>query len=95
MERQPRNAGFKRQIIIPIFISSKVSQEAKIRNQYNQVPHLNLDTTRESDKNTIKHQSGGVAQSVTCLATDVSLTADPRVVSSIPARSHTFVEINH
>ena len=32
---------------------------------------------------------GRVAQSVTCLATDVSLTADPGVASSIPARSHT------
>ena len=38
---------------------------------------------------------GHVAQSVTCLATDVSLTADPGVASSIPARSHTFVEIDH
>ena len=38
---------------------------------------------------------GRVAQSVTCLATDASLTADPEVVSSIPARSHTFVEIDH
>ena len=34
-------------------------------------------------------------QSVTCLATDVSLTTDPGVASSIPARSHTFVEIDH
>ena len=32
---------------------------------------------------------GHVAQSVTSLATDVSLTADPGVASSIPARSHT------
>ena len=32
---------------------------------------------------------GRVAQSVTCLA------ADPGVESSIPARSHTFVEIDH
>ena len=32
---------------------------------------------------------GRVAQSVTCL------TADPDVTSSIPARSHTFVEIDH
>ena len=39
--------------------------------------------------------SGRVAQSVTCLATDASLTADPGVTSSIPARSHTFVEIDH
>ena len=36
-----------------------------------------------------------VAQSVTCLATDASLIADPGVASSISARSHTFVEINH
>ena len=34
-------------------------------------------------------------QLVTCLATDASLTADPGVASSIPARSHTFVEIDH
>ena len=34
-------------------------------------------------------------QSVTCLATDTSLTADPGVKSLIPARSYTFVEINH
>ena len=38
---------------------------------------------------------GRVAQSVTCLATDGSLTADPGVASSIPARSHTFVETDH
>ena len=38
---------------------------------------------------------GRVAQSVMCLATDVCLTADPGVASSIPARSHTFVEIDH
>ena len=37
--------------------------------------------------------TGRVAQSVTCLATDASLAADPGVASSIPARSHTFVEI--
>ena len=29
------------------------------------------------------------------MATDASLTADPGVASSIPARSHTFVEIDH
>ena len=38
---------------------------------------------------------GCVAQSVTCLATDASLNADPGVPSSIPARSHTFMEIDH
>ena len=41
------------------------------------------------------HKPGRVAQSVTCLATDACLTADPGVASSIPARYHTFVEIDH
>ena len=49
--------------------------------------------------NVVKHYSrtepGRVAQSVTCLATDACLTADPGVAISIPARSHTFVEIDH
>ena len=36
-----------------------------------------------------------VAQLVTCLATDACLTADPGVVSLIPVRSNTFVEIDH
>ena len=36
-----------------------------------------------------------LAQSVTCLTTDASLTADPWVPSSILAPSHTFVEIDH
>ena len=44
----------------------------------------------------IKHMGPGrVAQSVTCLATDACLTADPGVASSIPAWYHTFVEIDH
>ena len=43
---------------------------------------------------TRKKLPGCVAQSVTCLATDASLTADPGVASSIPARSHTYVEID-
>ena len=38
---------------------------------------------------------GCVAQSVTCLATDACLTAEPGVASSIPVRSHTFAEIDH
>ena len=38
---------------------------------------------------------GRVAQSITCLVTDAKLTADLGVASSIPARSHTFVEIDH
>ena len=42
-----------------------------------------------------KQPPGRVAQSVTCLVTDAKLTADPGVASSIPARFHTFVEIDH
>ena len=38
---------------------------------------------------------GCIAQSVTCLATDACLTADPGVASSIPVRSHTYVEIDY
>ena len=34
-----------------------------------------------------------VVQSVTCLATDVCLTADRGVTSLITARSHTFMDI--
>ena len=38
----------------PLYIP-RVRKVAKIRNQYNQVPHLPQDTTWESDKNIIKH----------------------------------------
>ena len=38
---------------------------------------------------------GCAAQSVTCLATDGSQNADPGVASSIPAPSHTLLEIDH
>ena len=38
---------------------------------------------------------GRVAQWVMCLVTEACLTTDPGVTSSIPARSHTFVEIDH
>ena len=35
---------------------------------------------------------GHVAQSVTCLTSDMCLNADPGVANSIPARSHTFAD---
>ena len=38
---------------------------------------------------------GRVAQSVTCLATNESLTVDPGIASLILARLHTFVEIDY
>ena len=56
---------------------------------------LNLHTPLTSGVGFKGQIPGRVAQSVTCLATDGSLTADPGVTSSIPARSHTFVEIDH
>ena len=34
-----------------------VSKETKIRNWYNQAPHVNKDTTRENDITTIKHHT--------------------------------------
>ena len=40
-----------------LLFSIKVSKGAKIRNGYNQVPHLTQDTTWESDKSTIKHHT--------------------------------------
>ena len=42
-----------------------------------------------------KLSAGCVAQLVTSLATDESLTADPGVGTLILARSYTFVEIDH
>ena len=33
----------------------EVSQGAKVRNRYNQVPHLTQDTNLESDKLTVRH----------------------------------------
>ena len=62
-------------------------------------PAINLNITCCSGCTTrtlhMPKPPGRVAQSVTCLATDACLTAIPGVASSIPARSHTFVEIDH
>ena len=43
----------------------------------------------------LKKVPGRVEQSIACLATDACLTADPGVASSILARSHTFMAIDH
>ena len=53
------------------------------------------EAVRPSVQTSSKGPPGRVAQSVTCLATDASLTANLGVASSIPVRSHTFLEINH
>ena len=50
---------------------------------------------RISSETTMPRVAGRLAQLVTCLATDASLTANPGVASSIPARSHTYMEIDH
>ena len=59
------------------------------------IGNFSRDCVRCFEGRITKTKPGRVAQSVTCLATDASLTADPGVESSIPARSHTFVEIDH
>ena len=46
------------------------------------------------DKMCSSERPAYVAQSVMCLATDASLTADPGVASLIPARPHSFVKID-
>ena len=43
----------------------------------------------------VSSEPGHVAQSVTCLATDASLIADPGVLSSILAWSHTYMKIDY
>ena len=50
-----------------------------------------------SDKKIVSGFSlpGLIVQSVTCQATDARLTADQGVASSIPAQSHTIVEIDY
>ena len=53
------------------------------------------DTSNLQKKSTPCYSICHVVQSVTCLATDACLTAIPGVPSSIPARSYTFVEIDH
>ena len=63
-------------------------------------PSMDVDWKEEDDTVRSSHclnidPPGRVAQLVKCLTTAVCLTADPGVAISIPARSHTFVEIDH
>ena len=80
----------------------KQPKKDKLTPQFNQKP--GIITQKKGPMVTVRHSNrtltrdgapGRVAQSVTCLATDACLTADPGVASSIPARYHTFVEIDH
>ena len=55
-----------------------------------------MNRLNETFKHMLKLMGRGrVVQSVTCQATDACLTAIPGVGSSIPALSHTFMEIDH
>ena len=85
---------------IPRDIIAKKGQPFKIAIPYNGNPIPTVAWTLVRFYICINHmlqllQPGCIAQSVTCLATDACLTADPGVASSIPVRSHTFVEIDH
>ena len=40
-----------------ILITIKVGKKAKIKNRYNQVPHMTRNTILESDQNTRKHHT--------------------------------------
>ena len=56
---------------------------------------IHADWSEPLLKYSLTVKPGRIAQSVTCLATDASVTADPGVASSISTRSHTFVEIDY
>ena len=56
---------------------------------------ITIRVTKQFQPQNSSHIQGRIGQSVTCLAVDAKLTANPGVVSSIPARSHAFVEIDH
>ena len=59
----------------------------------------NADILGQGNLNLVSEKSGksqGILLSIICgNPADVSLIADPGVPSSIPSRSHTFVEIDH
>ena len=75
------------------FITLSFHKDKNIRSNIQTVTHIMLVIIYKLSH--IHWEQGRVAQSVTCLATDACLTADPGVASSIPARYHTFVEIDH
>ena len=71
---------------MPYSTEFKVRKAAKIRNRYNQVPHLTQDTTWESDKNTIKHHKQeprglklSIRQNVSCLVSDFDQPIYPEI----------------
>ena len=78
------------------FLSPYIDSEVNHKRHFIKIPFINKGIEFIDLHSIFKDNSPSrVAQSVTCLATDACLTADPGVASSIPARSHTFVEIDH
>ena len=74
------------------YFSTKINVVGTQKNSHNEMVLL---STQGVENNHNFMLLGRVAQTVTCLTTDVSLTADPGVPSSIPAQSHTLVEIDY
>ena len=72
-----------------------ISPSRQLKNSALEIQPLKSKNDRTMTRKQTTWLPGRVAQSVTCLASDASLTADPGVTSSIPARPHTFVEIDH
>ena len=82
----------------------KNKEEAKIRNPYNQIPHLIQDTICESDKNTRKHNIqesqevssflGGVHKAATCQhSSNHSFLMDAALLSISPASHGQLVKM--
>ena len=70
--------------------------EANTRNMYQIVGNKGyLRASAEERSDDKRRLPGCAAQSVTCRATDVSLTADPGVASLIPTWSHSLVAFDH
>ena len=72
-------------VLSEVFIKTQISR---------QKPRL-MFIYKKADWEGLETHMLAYQKSVTCLATDASLTTDPGVASSIPAWSHTFVEIDH
>ena len=91
---------FNLRLVCAIVFSMKQNPVSCYKTQIDYLNIIHYSTVKpvlsNHSKKTKKMASPGrVAQSVTCLATDACLTADPGVASSIPAWSHTFMEIDH
>ena len=75
---------------------TKPAKSKQLQDDIDTLQEWELDWNMECARLGVNYfEPGRIAQSLTCLATDACLTADPGVASSIPARSLTFVESDH